>query len=139
MFSAIAEMIQDAGIDKARQRFEQSLIYTAWKKSYPPAATMIDGLFAGRTSAAIVATYQAIPRSVPYRSPVELQSIAVPVLVLANRSDPVHPYEYAETLAPAIPNAQLKEFPSKTEGLEQHTSAFRNHLGEFLRTVGTRW
>lgn len=139
MFSAIVAMIQEAGVERARQRFEQSRIYTAWKESYPPAATMVDGLFAGRTPAALVATYQAIPRSVPYRAPVELERIAVPVLVLANRADPVHPFEYAETLANAIPDAQLKEFPSKTEGLEQHTSAFRKYLGEFLRTAGTRW
>jgi len=139
MFSAIVAMIQDTGIEKARQRFEQSRIYAEWKVSYPPAATMVDGLFAGRTPAAIVSTYQAIPRSVPYRSPVELQRISVPVLVLANRSDPVHPFEYAETLASAIPNAQLKEFPSKTDGLEQHTSAFRIYLSEFLKTAGTRW
>jgi hypothetical protein len=57
------------------------------------------------------------------------------VLVLANHSDPIHPFEYAETLAAAIPNAQLKEFPSKAEGLEQHTAAFRNDLSEFLRTA----
>jgi pimeloyl-ACP methyl ester carboxylesterase len=135
MFSAIVGMIQDAGIEKARARFEQSRIYATWRKTYPPAATMVDGLFAGRTPAAIVATYQAIPRSVPYRSPVELRSIAVPVLVLANHRDPIHPFEYGEALARAIPNSQLKEFPSKTEGLEQHTAAFRNCLAEFLRTA----
>jgi pimeloyl-ACP methyl ester carboxylesterase len=135
MFPAIAAMIEDAGIENARHQFEQSAIYAAWKESHPPAATMIDGFFAGRTPEAIVAAYQAIPRSVPYRSPVELQRITAPVLVLANRRDPVHPFEYAETLAAAIPNAQLKEFPSKTEGLEQHTVAFRKDLGEFLRTA----
>ena len=133
MFPAIAAMIQDAGIEKARQLFAQSRIYAEWKESYPPATTMIDGFFAGRTPEAIVATYQAIPRSVPYRSAVELASIAVPVLVLANRRDPVHPFEYAETLASSIPNARLREFPSKAEGLELHTAAFRNELSEFLK------
>jgi pimeloyl-ACP methyl ester carboxylesterase len=139
MFPTIAAMIQDAGIEPARRLFEQSLIYAEWKESYPPAATIVDGLFAGRSPEAIVATYQEIPRSVPFRSAAELESIATPTLVLANRADPIHPYEYAETLARAIPNAQLKEFPSKADGLEQHSAAFRNYLGEFLRTAGTRW
>jgi pimeloyl-ACP methyl ester carboxylesterase len=132
MFPAIAAMIQDAGIEQARRLFEQSRMYAAWKEEYPPAATMIEGFFSGRTPEAIVATYQAIPRSVPYHSPVELQSISVPMLVLANRRDPLHPFEYAEILANAIPNAQLKEFPSKADGLAQHTAAFRNCLDEFL-------
>ncbi len=135
MFPAIAAMIQDAGIEQARQRFEQSVIYAALKESYPPAATMIDGFFAGRTPEAILATYQAIPRSVPYHSPGELHRIEVPVLVLANHSDPIHPFAYAETLAAGIPHAQLIEFPSKTQGLEQHNAAFRKHLGEFLRNA----
>lgn len=132
MFPAIAAIIQEAGVDQARRRFEQSRIYAEWIEQYPPGATMLEGFFAGRTPEAIVAAYQAIPRSVPYRSPVELQSIATPVLVLANRRDPLHPFEYAETLARAIPNAKFKEFPSKTEGLEMHTAAFRNYLIEFL-------
>jgi pimeloyl-ACP methyl ester carboxylesterase len=135
MFSAIAGMIQDSGIERARQLFEQSSIYTAFQKAYPPAAGMIDGFFSGRTPEAIVATYQAIPRSMPYRKATDLKHIGVPVLVLANRRDPLHPFEYAETLASTIPNAQFQEFPSKAEGLEQHTSAFRNHLGEFLRAA----
>ncbi len=134
MFPAIAAMIQDAGIERARQLFEQSAMYAEWRKSYPPAATMIDGFFTGRAPEAIVATYQAIPRSVPYRSPAELQGITAPVLVLGNRRDPIHPFEYADTLAAAIPHAQLIEFPSKTEGLELHNAAFRKHLSEFLRT-----
>jgi pimeloyl-ACP methyl ester carboxylesterase len=135
MFPAIAAMIQNAGIEPARRLFEQSRMYAAWKEEYPPAATMVEGFFTGRTSQAIVATYQAIPRSVPYHSPVELRRISVPVLVLANRRDPLHPFEYAEALARAIPQAQLKEFPSKAEGLEKHTAAFRNYLGEFLRSA----
>ena len=96
---------------------------------------MVEGFFSGRTPEAIVATYQAIPRSVPYHSPVELQHVLAPVLVLANRRDPLHPFDYAETLARAIPNVQLKQFPSKAEGLEPHTAAFRNYLGEFLRSA----
>jgi len=135
MFPAIAAMIQEAGIEKARQLFEQSDIYAEWRKSYPPATTMIDGFFTGRTLEAIVATYQAIPCSVPYRSRVELQGITAPLLVLGNRRDPIHPFEYAEAWAAAIPNAQLKEFPSKADGLEQHTVAFRKDLREFLRTI----
>ena len=135
LFPAIAGMIQEAGIERARQLFEQSAIYAALKESYPPAATMLDGFFTGRTPEAIVAAYQAIPRSVPYRSPAELQRIAAPVLVLANRRDPLHPFEYAETLAAAIPHAQLIEFPPKTEGLDLHNAAFRKHLSDFLRTA----
>jgi pimeloyl-ACP methyl ester carboxylesterase len=138
MFPAIAAMIQELGIERARQRFEQSEIFAAWKKSYPPAEQSVEGLFSGRSAEAIVASYLSIPRSAPYRSAEELKRIDVSALVLANRNDPLHPFEYAEALARALPNAQLKEFPSKTDGLERHTSAFRLHLHEFLHNVAGR-
>jgi pimeloyl-ACP methyl ester carboxylesterase len=137
MFPEIAAMIQAAGIERARRLFEESDTYLAWKACYPPAATSVEGLFIGRSPEAIVAMYRAIPLSVPYRAIAELKRVDAPVLVLANRQDPVHPFEYAEILVNALPTAQLKEFPSKAAGLQEHISTFRLSLQEFLRDVST--
>jgi pimeloyl-ACP methyl ester carboxylesterase len=131
-FPAIAAMIQDIGIARARLSFERSDMFRVWKERYPHAANSIEELFACRDVDAIVATYQAIPRSVPYQTTEELKRLDVPTLVLANRADPVHPIEYAETLANALPNAQLRQFPSKSDGLQNHISAFRSCLRQFL-------
>jgi pimeloyl-ACP methyl ester carboxylesterase len=135
MFPEIAAMIQDAGIEQARHLFERSHSYAAWKQYYPQAASSLDGLFAGRSPEAIMATYQAIPRSTPYRTVEELKRVKAPALVLANRNDPIHPFEYAESWVHALPNAQLKEIPSKTEGLPGHVSAFLFCVRAFLRDV----
>jgi pimeloyl-ACP methyl ester carboxylesterase len=135
IFPQIAAMIQEAGIEQARQLFEHSNIYAAWKEHYPLAASSVDGLFTGRSPDAIVATYQAIPRSTPYRTVDVLKRVDVPALVLANHNDPIHPFEYAEAWVNALPNAQLKELPSKTEGLAEHISTFRFYLRQFLRDV----
>lgn len=135
MFPAIAALVQEAGLEQARKFFEQSNIYATWKEHYPPAASSIDALFAGRSPEAIVATYQAIPRSTPYHIVEALKYVDVPALVLANHNDPIHPFEYAEAWVNALPNAQLKELPSKTEGPTEHISAFRFCLREFLRDL----
>lgn len=82
-----------------------------------------------------MATYQALPRSTPYRTVEELKRVDVPALVLANHNDPIHPFEYAEVWVNALPNAQLKELPSKAEGLTEHISTFRFCLREFLQDV----
>ncbi len=135
MFAQIAAMIQDAGIERARELFEKSDIYAVWKEQYPPAMNSVQGLFSGRSKEAIVATYGAIPHSVPYTTTEALKGINIPALVLANRRDPIHPFEYAEILGHALPNSQLKEFPSKAEGLQEHISTFRSCLREFLSSV----
>ncbi len=135
MFPEIAAIIQGVGIERGRELFEKSDTYAAWKEHYPPAVNSVQGLFAGRSPKAIVATYEAIPRSVPYTTTEALNGLAIPALVLANRRDPIHPIEYAETLAHALPNGQLKEFPSKADGLQEHILAFRSCLREFLSNV----
>jgi len=63
----------------------------------------------------------------------ELAKIAVPTLVLANRLDFIHPFEYGEVLARAIPNAEFKELTSKSVSLERHESEVQQILGEFWR------
>ncbi|MFN7999189.1 MAG: alpha/beta hydrolase [Bryobacteraceae bacterium] len=135
LFPEIAGMVQDVGVEQARELFAHSNTYAAWKETYPPAVSSVDTLFFGRSPEAIVATYQAIPRSTPYRSVDALKRVEVPTLILANRNDPTHPFEYAEAWAMALGNAQLKEIPSKAEGLAKHISAFRCCLSQFLKDV----
>jgi pimeloyl-ACP methyl ester carboxylesterase len=107
MFPAIATMIQEAGVEQARELFKRSDDYLVWKERYPPAATAVEGLFFGRSAESIVATFRALPQAVPFREIAQLKHVNVPALVLANRGDPVHPFEYAQALAAALPNAQL--------------------------------
>ena len=57
----------------------------------------------------------------------------MPTLVLGNRLDPIHPFEYAEDLARAIPGAELREITSKSISLEQHGADVQRHLDDFLR------
>jgi pimeloyl-ACP methyl ester carboxylesterase len=135
MFQVIARMIQQSGIQQARRLFGESDIYREWQAVYPQAATSVEGFFAGPSQAAIAATFHTVPGSVPYRETDELKHIHAPALVVGNRTDPIHPFDYAVALASALPNAQLKEIPCKTQGAEEHASAFRRYLQEFLRSI----
>jgi hypothetical protein len=56
----------------------------------------------------------------------------VPTLVLANRRDPIHPFEYGEALAQAIPGAEFKELTSKSVSRERHESEVQQFLEYFL-------
>ena len=83
----------------------------------------------------VAKVYRSILASVPFEESEELKGIRVPVLVLANHQDPIHPFELAERLAAAIPGAMLREFPSKHEGAEEHQQGFRENVKNFLRKL----
>jgi pimeloyl-ACP methyl ester carboxylesterase len=74
-----------------------------------------------------------LPLDAPNLDPAAWRKVAVPTLVLGNRMDWTHPYAYAETLAGAIPQAQLVEIPSKATDREGHVAAARAQIAHFLR------
>lgn len=62
-----------------------------------------------RRPAALVAALREVPRSRPFGTLTELESLEVPALVVASgdEADPGHPYAAAETYAEALPGARL--------------------------------
>jgi hypothetical protein len=58
---------------------------------------------------ALAAALREVPRSRPFESLGDLESLDVPTLVVAShdRADPGHPYAIAATYAEALPQAQL--------------------------------
>ena len=56
----------------------------------------------------------------------------MPTLVLANRQDVVHPFEFGEVLAREIPGAVFAEIAPKSAGLARHAADVQRAVGEFL-------
>ncbi|MBA3507783.1 MAG: alpha/beta hydrolase, partial [Betaproteobacteria bacterium] len=76
--------------------------------------------------------FERIITDAPCRDRRAWSAIRVPTLVLANRRDPIHPYEYGEILAALIPGAELRELTPKSISLEQHNAEVRRALDAFL-------
>jgi pimeloyl-ACP methyl ester carboxylesterase len=88
---------------------------------------------------AIVNALRAVPRSRPFSEMAELESIEVPVLVVASNdaADPGHPREVAEAYAEHLPQARLAgeaegESPLAWQGgrLSREIAAFCAEVGE---------
>jgi pimeloyl-ACP methyl ester carboxylesterase len=75
---------------------------------------------------------QRLPKDVPHPNRQEWGRISLPTLILANHSDPLHPFKIAETLAAAIPGARLLEITSKSVSREKHLAEARAYITEFL-------
>ena len=134
ILTVIARLIESLGLERARSAFDHTESYQALERNYPGSAKSLLDLFDNQNSDALVASLRAIPSSVPADSLDKLATLGVPSLVLANRNDPLHPFELAQTLAKAIPGARFREFPSKSEDMSSHYQQFRQIVAEFLGT-----
>ena len=73
-----------------------------------------------------------IPNDWPLNDIEQARSTACPTLILANKNDPIHPYEYGVRLAEAIPGAQFREIASKSVDANLHLREVQQFIQEFL-------
>jgi pimeloyl-ACP methyl ester carboxylesterase len=128
----MARLIRTHGADRGKQMFVQSLEYAQLLRESPSVAEGLARQFDNPRVEETVARIERIPPDSPCRSLAELKAIRVPTLVLANRQDPVHPFEYGQILSEAIPGATFRELTPKSVSPERHAADVQTHLGAFL-------
>jgi len=133
IFSQIAQLIRRHGAKRGREMFIQTGTYQSIRSEFPDTADSLLTQFNHPRAEETVVKLERIPNDVPTRDLSELLKVQVPTLVLANRQDPIHPFEYGEILARTIPNAEFKELTSKSVSLERHEMEVQTFLEEFLR------
>jgi pimeloyl-ACP methyl ester carboxylesterase len=119
--------------DEARLAFAGSA--TAKRLSYeaPDNLASLLGFFSREPQAVTAALLQSISADGPGVSIKQLQDITVPVLVIANRMDSVHPYELAEDVARFFRHGKLVEITSKSIDRSRYVTDFQNALSSFLK------
>jgi len=132
IFSLVAEFIETDGPEVGRLKFQQSPEYRQLMGEYPQTAESLLGQFTGPRVSDAVAILRRIARDSPIRSMAELADISVPTLVLANRQDPIHPFEYGPALAAGIRAAEFQEIPSKSADVTRHIEQTRHFLRQFM-------
>jgi len=132
VYSGMAQLIREHGAQRALDIFKQNKIYLETLAQAPDAAQSLAGQFLNPRAEEAVARLEKIPKDAPYRDRSVLASLRVPVLVLANRQDPIHPFEYGEELQRWIPGAELKELTAKSRSKEKHAAEVQEYIAEFL-------
>jgi pimeloyl-ACP methyl ester carboxylesterase len=131
-FPLAADLLQRYSSEEAAQRFAQSPEFSELRAASKPAAESLLGQFCrprARERAGILA---GMPASVPVSSLTQCQELRVPVLVVVNARDPVHPDALGEQLAAAIPHATLSRITSKAESETLHQADLARTLNDFL-------
>lgn len=139
VFSTLAEYIRKYGAWEGARRYQETEAFQSVRKVSPDNANSLLSQFAHPRAEETVAKLERIPGYVPKHLREDWKRIAVPTLVLVNRQDEIHPFEFGDVLAGQIPNAQLIEVAPKSVSNEQHAVDVQRALAGFLeRNFGPR-
>jgi len=128
----VARFIRQYGAQQGLEPFKQSEDYDAIRRLSPDSADSLAGQFTEPRAEEALARLERMPNDVPYPQRDAWADIQVPTLILATDMDPIHPFEYAETLAHAIPGAVLKKLTPKSVSRERYRLETQRCIGSFL-------
>jgi len=137
MFSLVTRLAREHGRKLGKEHFLASPEYKETLAKWPDVAGSLAGQFDNPMVEDTAFKFERIIRDAPCRERAEWKRIKVPVLVLANRLDPVHPFEYGEEMQRLIPRAEFHEITAKSVSLEQHNADVRRCLDGFLARLTT--
>ena len=133
MFALISGLIRTHGAQQGLVEFQRTPEYHEALEKWPDLATSLSNQFLHPRAEETVSKFDRIINDRPHPDRQAWSSIKVPTLVLGNRLDPNHPFDFAEELAKAIPGADLREITSKSVSLERHNAEVQRALEEFLK------
>lgn len=132
MFSLISHLVREHGPTKGKELFVQTTDYIETLAKWPDVANSLAAQFDHPGVKETAFKFERIILDTPSRDRREWAKISVPTLVLANRFDPIHPFEYAGELQRLIPGAEFQEITAKSISLEQHNADVQRCLEDFL-------
>jgi pimeloyl-ACP methyl ester carboxylesterase len=132
VFTAIAALLRQHGAEQGLALFKQTEIYRRALSESPGTADSLASQFLHPRAEETVVRLEKIPLDSPGSDRRQWRAIDVPVLVLANGRDVIHPLEYGVTLAREIPGAQFKELTPKSISADQHREETQRFLEDFL-------
>lgn len=132
VFVQVGELIQQYGAQKGLSIFQQSPEYKRLLIEAPDTASSLVGQFQHARAEETVVKLLRIPRDAPCSDRTAWSHIAVPALILANHSDPPHPFVFGEVAAGLIPDSHLKTLTPKSVNKQVHLRESRDSIREFI-------
>ena len=133
MFSLITRLVREDGRVRGKELFLESPEYKETLAKWPDVAASLAGQFDNPAVEDTAFKFERIIRDAPCRDRRGWANIKVPTLILANRFDPIHPFEYGIEMARLIPGAEFQEITAKGVSLEQHNADVQRWIDSFLR------
>lgn len=131
-FTHVAVHLLRHGAEEGLARYRETAEFQAIRAESPAMAASLEAQFTDPRAVECVARLERVPHDAPCREREELSSLRLPTLVMGNRLDPIHPWEFAEALAGLIPNAELVPLTPKSWGAERHADDVKHAIDDFL-------
>lgn len=138
VFPLIAQLIRRHGAAGGLAAFKRSEAYAEVARVAPDAARSLCGQFEHPRAEETVVKLERIPHDTPSHDRRAWAAITMPALVLANRQDPIHPFEYGAIIAQALPHAEFRELTSKSVSPERHAQETQAFIAAFLKRQASR-
>jgi len=132
IFQEIAGLLTEHGAQEGKARFQQSQSLAAIGSISPDNAVSLLGQFDAPGPLTRAILLHRISNGGPAVSEEELSALRIPVLVLGNEMDAIHPVAYAKTLATIIPAARLIEITPKSLSRARYVADFRAAVAGFM-------
>ena len=132
VYATIARLIRIYGAEKGLEEFKKTNEYQkTLERSTDSADSLCKQFLSPRAEDAVVRLEQisSNPSPIPMS---RWSQIKVPTLVLANKQDTIHCFEYGQAWAAAIPGAQFVEITPKSINPAQHSVDVQQHIETFL-------
>ena len=132
IFPHVAQHLLKYGAAVGLERYRETPEYRRLAVESPDTARWVEHQFLQPRAEECVVRLELIPHDCPVHDREEFRAVRVPTLVLGQRHDPVHPWEFAETLARLIPGAELRELTPGTLDLARHATDLQTGVDAFL-------
>ena len=132
IFTLVSQLMREHGREQGRALFLQTPEYRDALRQWPDVANSLASQFENPRAEISATKLERIIHDTPSRDRREWSAIRVPTLVLANRLDPIHPFEFGEELARRIPGAEFHEITAKSVSVERHGADVQARLESFL-------
>lgn len=135
IFSLISRLLNEHGAKAGQEKFRRTAEYHDTLERWPEVARSLAEQFESPHAQETACRLESIITDTPCADRSLWRAISVPTLVLANRHDPIHPWEFGEELAREIPGALLTEITAKSIDVDQHAKDVQAALESFLERV----
>ena len=132
LFPAIAKLIREHGAWNGAREFQKTEVFQEVMRASPDNATSLLAQFVHPRAAETVVKLERIPAYAPPHPRAAWRSITAPTLVLANRRDEIHPFEFGEIFTREIPGAEFQELTAKAVSLKRHEADVQQFIADFL-------
>lgn len=135
IYPAIAFLLRTYGVEEAHRRIAASGEYERMVAESPDAADslllQVDQPLARERAARL----ERIPTDCPWADLDACRQWSMPVLVLGNRHDPIHPFDLAQQLAASFADVRFVEITAKAVSKAQHQADVQAALETFLNAM----